>query len=68
MGTLNVVAPETETYVFSQNDKSLEEGERCTLVLAGYANGEINSDSTVYEFVYHKDKPIEFTLYSDDEE
>ena len=64
----NMISKGTETYVFSQNDKSLEEGERCTLVLAGYANGEINSDSTVYEFVYHKDKPIEFTLYSDDEE
>lgn len=60
----NMISQGAETYVFSQNDKSMQEGETCMLVLAGYANGEVNSASTIYEFVYHKDKPIEYNLRS----
>lgn len=62
----NMISRGTETYVFSEQDKSLEEGETCVLVLAGYAGGEINSDRTEYQFVYHKDKPIEYTLIDND--
>lgn len=59
----NMISRGTETYVFSQNDKSMQEGETYMLVLAGYANEEINSTYTIYQFVYHKDKPIEYILY-----
>ena len=58
----NMVSLGTDTYVFSQNDKSMKEGEKCMLVVSGYAGGEINSHLTMYEFTYYKDKPIEYQL------
>ncbi len=58
----NMISQGTEPYVFSQQDKSMVEGEEYILILAGYSNGEINSAYTEYQFVYHKDKPIEYSL------
>ena len=57
----NMVSKGEDTYVFSVNDKDMKEGEECLLVVAGYAGGEINTTPDIYEFVYHKDKPIEYS-------
>ena len=56
----------TEAYVFSANDRHIEEGEECMLVVAGYADGEINTAQNAYSFVYHKDKPITFVKLDDE--
>lgn len=63
----NMISRDTDTYVFSRNDKSIKEGENCILVLGGYEGGEINSELTMYEFTYHKDKPIEYQLLDNGE-
>ena len=46
-------------WIFSKEDKAMKEGDYCTLVVAGYANGEINTPYTLVDFIYHKDTPIE---------
>ena len=62
----SMISRGTEAYVFSANDRHIEEGEECILVVAGYADGEINTAQNAYSFVYHKDKPIEYTLIDND--
>lgn len=54
-------------WVFSRDDKAIEEGERYTLVIAGYGKGEINSGYTIVDFIYHKNDPIEVLDYDWDE-
>ena len=49
----------TVEWVFSEEDSTMVDGERCTLAICGYADGEINTDITTIEFIYHKDKPCE---------
>jgi hypothetical protein len=44
---------------FSVDDKGMVEGKTYTLVVAGYDKGEINTDYTIVDFIYHKDSPIE---------
>lgn len=46
-------------WVFSRDDKSIQEGEQYTLVVAGYGKGEINTGYTIVDFIYHKNDPIE---------
>lgn len=46
-------------WVFSQDDKSIVEGMHYTLVVAGYDKGEINTETTYVDFIYHKNDPIE---------
>ena len=47
-------------WVFSEEDPGyMKEGGRYTITAAGYDNGEINSDITIIEFIYHKDIPCE---------
>lgn len=55
----NMIDQGPTEWIFSKEDKSIVEGEPCTLVIAGYADGEINTELTVIDFIYHKDKPIE---------
>ena len=49
-------------WVFSEDSEILKEGGKYTLVASGYNYGEINSDLTVAEFIYHKDKPSELII------
>ena len=47
-------------WVFSRDDiEPMEEGKKYTLVASGYNDGEINSDLTVIEFIYHRDAPCQ---------
>lgn len=39
-------------WVFPRDDKSLAPGRECYLVLAGYRDGEINSEKTIVKFVW----------------
>lgn len=49
-----------EEYIFSEDPlANVEEGEKCTFVIAAYNNDEINSDLITIEFVYHKDEPCQ---------
>lgn len=49
-------------WIFSVEDPNIQEGQKYTLVIAGYEDGETTTDLTVLEFIYHKDKPCELVL------
>lgn len=48
-----------EQWVFSKEDSAMVEGETCSLAVCGYSAGEVNSDITTVDFIYHKDSPCE---------
>lgn len=54
-------------WVFSRDDKTIEEGGQYTLLIAGYADGEYNTAYTRVDFIYHKDRPIEVLSISDED-
>ena len=55
----NILSTGTVEWVFSRDDKSIGEGDRRTVIVAGYADGDVNTELTKVSFVYHKDG-IEF--------
>ena len=55
----NLVDHGPSQWVFSVEDKSMNEGETCTLVVAGYAGGEITTELLIIDFIYHKNEPCE---------
>lgn len=44
---------------FYARDQEVEDGEDLTLMIAGYADGEINTPLTTVRFICHRDGPIE---------
>lgn len=44
-----------ETYVFSQEDQGMVEGDTIILAAVAYANHELSGDPAIWEFEYHKD-------------
>lgn len=57
------IATGVDEWVFSRDDSEvLIEGAKYTLIASGYNYGEINSDLTVVEFIYHRDKPSELVI------
>ena len=48
-------------YVFSEEHPGIDEGDHCCLAIGGYSSesGEVTTDITTLEFIYHKDKPCE---------
>lgn len=50
----NILSKGRDEWEFSAEDPDMVEGETCTLVVAGYENGEINTDLTILDFIYHK--------------
>lgn len=51
----NLLRKGTLEWVFSRDDKSIREGDRRTVMVAGYSDGELNTPVTSTTFVYHKD-------------
>ena len=63
------IAKGVNEWVFSRDDsEELLEGQRYTIVASGYNYGEINSDLTVAEFIYHSDKPCELVIPEEEED
>lgn len=50
----DVLSKGREEWNFSAEDPDMAEGEICTLAVAGYSDGEINTDITLKDFVYFK--------------
>ncbi|MBO4455330.1 MAG: hypothetical protein J5759_02685 [Bacteroidales bacterium] len=51
----NLLHTGTLEWVFSRDDKSIKDGDRRTIMVAGYADGELNTPITSVSIVYHKD-------------
>jgi len=50
----NILSKGRDEWEFAVDDPEMVEGETCTLVVAGYENGEINTDLTILDFIYRK--------------
>ena len=51
----NILSKGPDEWVFSRDDKNLREGSICSLTIAGYEGGEINTSIFAVRFEYHKD-------------
>lgn len=51
----NLLHRGTLEWVFSRDDKSIKENDRRAVMVAGYADGEINTPLTTATFIYHRD-------------
>ena len=51
----NILSKGPDEWVFSRDDKNLREGSICSLTIAGYEDGEINTNIFAVRFEYHKD-------------
>lgn len=49
----NLLHTGTLEWVFSRDDKSVKDGDKRTVMVAGYADGELNTELTAVSIVYH---------------